>query len=378
MARWSKLFTPIKGHDSKKDIGPFFHPCIIDDILSGILSVQKDYTKGFAWKLKNENIPSLMNYEKVINQTEVESPTASSTGSATTPVEPLCQALFHKDWNHIADILLHQYEQYLSLLSKMASKKGDLNFFPTIMYPLLSDNPGRLKNHEWEILRLSLSDTSWLIPKSHLFFYRDNSLWKIPLTFSACMKAYFKGGDMLCPKWSMEKVHYDVYYDVKCFMLNVQFVQQPFGSRLCGVCSINNITQGETVVNRVVKSQERTEVYTPGFPICLTQFGKVTAAEIRNDHLVTEEDFKLMHNVPSNTRKTDTFLHSEKDGTNFVLVVRALDLAQFPTATLMIGSDPDVNIQRLKEIKEDEGWLFQYYDIVLSTVAHMGSIPRGV
>jgi len=52
-----------------------------------------------------------------------------SSRYATIMPIPLQQAVFHKDWNNIADILLHQYEQYLSLLSKMASEEKYINLF---------------------------------------------------------------------------------------------------------------------------------------------------------------------------------------------------------------------------------------------------------
>lgn len=233
MARWSELFTPKRQNFPQSKLVQLFHPRIIVDIFSGILVI-KEKSRSFAtsglptWRLNHDNIPSLMNYMKVIDATKNSAVISEVPVTAQSHIS-VEKAIFHKDWNHIADILLHQYEQYLLLLVAMVkptdndTKTDKVNaFFPSVMYPDLI-GPTRLSNNERGLLGESLSDSSVLIPKSHHFFYRGSCKVKIPLTFSACMEAYINGGEDLCPHWSMENVPRDIFYKLDDFMVDVRF-----------------------------------------------------------------------------------------------------------------------------------------------------------
>ena len=265
MARWSELFSPKRQNSSLSKLVQLFHPRIIVDIFSGILVI-KEKSRNFAtsglptWTLNNDNIPGLMNYMKVIDATKNSAATLEVPVTAQSHIS-VKTAIFHKDWDHIADILLHQYEQYLLLLLDMVKEKETKTdkvnaFFPSVMYPDLI-GPTRLSKNERDLLVESLSDSSVLIPKSHHFFYRGSFQVKIPLTFSACMEAYVNGGEDLCPHWSMENVPRDIFYKLDDFMVDVRFFRQPAGSNLCGECVINNVTQSDLVISMATTASKK-------------------------------------------------------------------------------------------------------------------------
>ena len=358
MARWSQVFTPRKKNVPMKNMAPLFHPHIIDDILSGILFFQEQIKKSEKppqCLLRSDNIPSYLNYEKVISQSEEE-----DTSNEESTTKPLLKAVFHKDWNHMADILLHQYEQYLSLLSKMAVIRGDIDFFPTVMYPDLIHEKSRITSFETKIFVLSLTTSSWLIPKSHLFFYRQEKLMKIPLTFSACMRAYFEESDNLCPKWSMEKVCYDVLYDEEKFIRHVHFIQQPDESNHCGICSLNNITQSETFVSKIPSGKGKPRVlrgqtkdnWKKGRQMCITRLSK--------DFLVGQDAALIAEGGGA--------LHDDVGGTAFFILEEALAISGFKSSH---PNDKSVAKEFHEEVgkslgilKDNEGWIFEQ---ILST-----------
>lgn len=184
------------------------------------------------------------------------------------------------------------------------------------------------------------------------------------------MKAYFEGSKNVCPLWSMEKVCYDIFYDVGRFMLNIQFFHQPLGSELCGVCSINNTTQSETVISQA-SNHENVNI----FPICLTQLGITTAETQKND--MPEEDWTaICDETGTKSSNKNSLLHNDKEGTSFVLIEIALKIAVFSSSTLLLRSAENTSLQRLNEMQVSDGWILQSYDKEISEIAHIVSIRK--
>jgi len=366
----------VRHHAPKTYLEEALQPGIIDDILSGILIIWKACGKSNAelpsWSgVQDQNIPCLMNYMKVIETSNESVSNPSDTCSETDPAvmdissgpDP---AVFHKDWNHIADILLHQYEQYLVLLLRMEHSHGlDVtNFFPIVMYPDLIGIT-RISQKERDLLRESLLHGSFLKPKSHHFFYRNNCLLKIPLTFSACMEAYVKGEDGMCPDWSMETVPYDIFYNLDDFMVDIRFFRQPSSSNLCGVFAINNVTQSDLVIS---KSTPFSRKKTPP-PLCLTSF----ASELLKNNGSPE-----IPDNESDSEGTANPLHDHTKGTSFVFLEPVLIKLGFAVGTKHIDcySSPEKFVPGLSGMRVTDGWILQYYNSVSSDGAPQSVIAH--
>ena len=364
-------------------------PGIIHDILSGILIIWKASGKANCqfppWSVPDEKIPCLVNYMKVIEA--LKEAVLNTRESSSDSVLP---AVFHKDWNHIADILLHQYEQYLVLLLDMQPSCGlDVtNFFPIVMYPDLIGTT-RISKKERDLLRESLVHASFLKPKSHHFFYRNNRRMKIPLTFSACMEAYVNGGDALCPDWSMESVPYDIFFNLDDFMVDVRFFRQPPSSNLCGVFALNNVTQSDLVISKSTPFSRKKA--SP--PLCLTLFaadlqknvlmGMELAENVSDSEGTAKPKRKSAHKTSPDAAESDSEsdflapLHDDKKGTSFILLESVLIHLGFAVGTNHIDySSPEKFGSSLVVMHATDGWILQYCNSVASDIAHIVGLRR--
>ena len=358
MCRWSNLFLPTKKNESLGKVVQLFHPRIINDIFSGIMLMKyAALGDSLRWKVDTNNIPGLMNYMKVINATKKSAVASEGPGTSVKKV------LFHKDWNHIADILLHQYELYLFILTSFAKDKNT-KFFSSVMYPDLI-GPTRYSRNEKDLLAESLSNSSVLTPKSHHWFIRGNDRVNIPLTFSACMEAYVNGGENLCPHWSMEKVPDDIFYNLDDFILDIRLFRQPPKTFLCGVCAVNNVTQSDLVISKATKDSKKK--HPP--PTCLTALAKSSKCNVEGFNVVDDDEISQVDE--------SWLLHDHDKGTDFQffeMICNHLRLTIDCSKRIKFDSK-DTFVSSVSAMEINDGWILELSD-QQSQIAHNIALRR--